>query len=493
MHPVAAWSRLPLRTQLTVAFTGLLVIGLALTGTVALTLLERSLVGQLDSQLRASTQALLREVSHGDLLGADDPGSSGGLPSDYYVVFQKPTGELSMTLAKRSTGDAPAIPSMTTSEVSARRGQGFTVGGQGSESHWRVLALNLTDRTGSVVGSVAIALPMDAAEATLRQMQLALAAIAVGVVLIGAIGGWWAVRRSLRPLRRIEDTAATIAAGDLSRRVPAEPPSTEVGRLSIALNTMLGQIEQAFAVRAASEERMRRFVADASHELRTPLATIRGYGELYRMGALPPEEQAAAMRRIEDSARRMGSLVEDLLHLARLDENRPMRHDEVDLAVLAADAVADLRALDPARPVRLEPLTEGGTTAGALATGDEERLRQVVANLIGNVAQHTPAGTPAEIAVGRADGSVVLEVRDHGPGISAEHAERVFERFYRVDAARGRESGGAGLGMAIVAAIVEAHGGQVVLRGTTGGGTTVRVTLPTAPDASPGETEAPLP
>jgi two-component system OmpR family sensor kinase len=317
-------------------------------------------------------------------------------------------------------------------------------------------------------------------------MRLALVVIGVTVVGVGALAGRWGVRRSLRPLRQIEDTAAAIAAGDLTRRVPDAPAGTEVGRLSAALNTMLSQIEQAFAVRAASEERMRRFVADASHELRTPLATIRGYGELYRMGALTdPEDLPRTMRRIEDSATRMGTLVQDLLHLARLGEGRPLAQDDVDLSVLVADAGADLRALDPTRPVRLVPLTDGGTTAGAITVGDESRLRQVLANLVGNVVQHTPAASPVELAVGREDGSAVLEVRDHGPGISPEHASRVFERFYRVDQARGRDSGGAGLGMAIVAAIVGAHQGHVQLGPTPGGGTTIRIALPAAPAPAP--------
>jgi two-component system OmpR family sensor kinase len=245
---------------------------------------------------------------------------------------------------------------------------------------------------------------------------------------------------------------------------------------------MLGQLEQSFAERAASQERMRRFVADAGHELRTPLATIRGYGELYRIGAVTgAEDVRATFRRIEDAASRMGVLVEDLMHLARLDEGRPQAHEPVDLAVLAADALEDLRALDPGRPVALVGLGADGTAAGTVVRGDEGRLRQVLANLVGNVVEHTPAGTPAEIAVGQ-DGEARLEVRDHGPGIPAEHADRVFERFYRVDAARSRESGGAGLGMAIVAAIVAAHHGRVDLTTTPGGGTTVRVTLPLLSD-----------
>lgn len=474
----SGWFRLPLRTQLTVAFTGLLVIGLVLTGVVALTLLQRSLIGQLDDQLSAAGTNVANEALNGGAIAREER-SEGGLPSDYQVVLFDSDGSRVATWGADNKQDTPALTTLTKAAVAAHGSEPFTVESAAGPSRWRVLAMPVT-WNGQVVGAAAVALPLEHAEQTLHQMVGALIVIAVLVVLVGAVGGWWVVRSSLRPLRRIEDTAAAIAEGDLSRRVPPEPPTTEVGRLSGALNVMLGQIEQAFAARTASEERMRRFVADASHELRTPLATIRGYGELYRMGALPPEEHAATMQRIEDSARRMGALVEDLLHLARLDENRPMRHDEIDLVVLAADAVADLHALDPDRPVRLVPLREGGTTAGAVVRGDEARLRQVVANLIGNVAQHTAPGTPAELAVGRVGEHCVLEVRDHGPGISPEHADRVFERFYRVDAARGRESGGAGLGMAIVAAIVEAHGGRVALDVTPGGGTTVRVTLEAA-------------
>ena len=329
------------------------------------------------------------------------------------------------------------------------------------------------------------------------------------------------MRRALRPLREIESTAAAIAAGDLSRRVPTAPASTEVGRLGDALNGMLAQIEEAFDARTQSEARMRRFVADASHELRTPLAAVRGYAELYRMGALTtPEQVTDTMRRIEGSSTRMGSLVEDLLALARLDEGRQARVGPVDLTVLAADAVSDLRALDPQRPVRL--VTLGATAGPCVVQGDEARLRQVLANLVGNAVRHTPPGTPVEIAVGPGRrgpgvmdgtdgtgstggsggsggsgavdvtggpaGTAVLEVRDHGPGIPPEHAERVFERFYRVDPSRTRDSGGSGLGMAIVAAIVESHGGTATVLQTPGGGATIRVELPTS---GPGARSAP--
>ena len=478
------WAWIPLRTRLTALFAVLLVVGLVLTGVTALTLLQRSLVAQLDDQL-ATIAPLVVQQTAGRMDMQEHRERE--LPSDYQVVLSTTTGEV---VRRRSgtttTGSADAdIPALTVQDVVDLEGSGFTVGSTSGDVRWRVLALPLQQPGGTLVGSVAVALPLTSAEATLGQMRTAIAAIGLTVVALGAVAGSWGVRRSLRPLREIEATAAAIAAGDLGRRVPEAPIGTEVGHLAAALNGMLAQIEQAFADRSASERRMRQFVADASHELRTPLATIRGYGELYRMGALTTTEDVdRTVRRMEDSATRMGSLVEDLLHLARLDEARPQERRPVDLVVLACDATADLRVLDPTRTVRLVPVAPGGTMAGAVALGDENRLRQVLANLIGNVVTHTPAGSPVELAVGRLhpqSPSAVLEVRDHGPGIPSEHAPRVFERFYRADASRGRSSGGAGLGMAIVAAIVDAHGGTVELAATPGGGTTVRVVLPTAP------------
>jgi two-component system OmpR family sensor kinase len=309
----------------------------------------------------------------------------------------------------------------------------------------------------------------------------------MGIVLLGGLTAWVLVERSLRSLRSVEHTAAQIAAGDLTQRVPEAPAGTEMGSLAASLNAMLTQIERAFAAQEASEVRMRQFVSDASHELRTPVATIRGYGELYRMGALDTTDKVDdTMSRIEDAARRMGTLVNDLLVLARLDEGRPVAREDVDLAALARDSVQDLHALDPTREVTVVPLGDGDVDApGKLVVeGDTDRLRQVLTNLIGTVVRHTPAGTPAEIALGvpddpASDGAAVLEVRDHGPGLTEEQSRRIFERFYRADSSRTRESGGgSGLGMAIVAAIVGTHGGHVEVAQTPGGGLTVRLTLP---------------
>jgi len=323
--------------------------------------------------------------------------------------------------------------------------------------------------------------PLRGVDTTVQRMLGFTALIGLGVIASCAILGWYGVRRAFRPLTQIEDTAAAIAAGDLTRRIPEPAAKDEVTSLSHSLNAMLAQIEQSFAVREASEERMRQFVADASHELRTPLAAVRGYAELFRQGAVTrPEDVAGTMRRIEDEAIRMGGLVDDLLLLTRLDIRRPLERGPVDLTVLAADAVQDARALDPTRHVRLLGLS--GDIEPTPIDGDEARLRQVVTNLVGNAVNHTPAGTDVEIAVGvDGAGRARLEVRDHGEGVDPVRARKVFERFYRADPSRGRGNGGGnGLGLAIVAAIVGAHDGRVGVAATPGGGATFVVDLPTA-------------
>ncbi len=466
----ARGAAVPLSVRLVALITVLVAAGLVLAGVTSATLLERSLVDQIDEKLTTEGAELAGEQVTALYNGFTAPGG----PSDYYVMLQ--TGDRPQGWGWRSTLErfgTPQVPALTGEQAAARQAQPFTVASDHAGSRWRVVAYPIPG------GSVVIALPLAGVRETAERMVAVLLLSGIGIVLLGALAAGFAVRRSLRPLTQIEDTAAAIAAGDLSQRVPSLPESTEVGRLAAALNGMLAQIETAFDVRTASEARMRRFVADASHELRTPLAAIRGYAELHRMGALATDEQVEdTMRRIEGSATRMGTLVEDLLTLARLDEGRPTAHAPVDLTVLAADAVSDLRALDPQRPARLVPLTDGAPSGPAVVEGDDARLRQVMANLVGNVARHTPPGTPAEVAVGVVDGTGVVEVRDHGPGIDPQHAARVFERFYRVDASRARESGGTGLGLAIVAAIVTAHHGTVSLAETPGGGTTVRVALP---------------
>jgi two-component system OmpR family sensor kinase len=320
--------------------------------------------------------------------------------------------------------------------------------------------------------------------------RLIVTELLVGAAVLTLLGGlgYLAVRTSLRPLEDVESAAGEIAAGDLSRRVPRSDPRTEVGRLSGAFNAMVDQIETAFrerqaseAAAVASEERMRRFVADASHELRTPLTSIRGFAELYRQGAIrETAELDRMMRRVEDEASRMGLLVEDLLLLARLDQARPLRSEPVDLLDVVTDAAHDARVLAPDRQVDLD--VRGGEAPVVL--GDDARLRQVVTNLVSNALTHTPAGSPVAVTLETAPGvdgdpgSVRVGVHDQGPGLSDEEQERVFERFYRADPSRTRAAGGSGLGLSIVAALVAAHGGRVTVQSEPGRGSAFLVDLP---------------
>ncbi|MFF3065901.1 sensor histidine kinase [Oerskovia sp. NPDC057915] len=486
--PTKDWgwfARIPLRTRLVAIIMLLLAAGLGVAAVATSVFVSNYLVRQVDDQLKATATDV-----------ATDPESQFSqnavrLPTDYYILYRWSNG-VSQPLSFPRTAlryGVPDIPALSLDEVKRIDGP-FTVPPQQNgllvptdPTQWRVMPLLGPD------GSTAfVALPLAGIHDTVRFLGWTLAISAVVIALVGGAVAFLAVQGALRPLREIEEAAADIAGGDLTRRIRPAPPSTEVGSLAASLNMMLNHIERAFAASEASEARMRRFVSDASHELRTPLATVRGYGELYRMGALTtPEQMDDTMRRIEDSASRMGTLVNDLLALARLDEGRPIRHEPVNLAALARDSAGDLHALDPTREVRLVGLSgaSGDAPRDLTVIGDEDRLRQVLANLIGNVSQHTPAGTPVEIALGAqaAEGGGppvgVLEVRDHGPGITPEQAAHVFERFYRADSSRNRASGGSGLGMAIVAAIVGAHHGHISVAPTQGGGLTVHVELPT--------------
>jgi two-component system OmpR family sensor kinase len=336
------------------------------------------------------------------------------------------------------------------------------------------------------VGQVIVALPLDQLERTLHhqaRVDLEVTTLAlIGVVLLG----WWLIRLSLRPLEEMEKTAAAIAEGDLALRVPGDVEPTEVGRLARTLNVMLTRIQDAFAARDAterqlrqSEERLRRFVADASHELRTPVAAVGAYAELFERGAATrPEDLARVLAGIRSETARMGELVEDLLLLARLDEGRPLEQQPVELVGLVAEAVSAAGAVGPDWPVRLE----ANHTVEVI--GDAARLRQVVDNLLANVRAHTPSGTATVVRVGAREGSGVIEVSDNGPGLPVDTEGRVFERFYRADPSRSRQNGGAGLGLAIVAAIVAAHGGTVAASTTPGGGATFTLWLPAVPRPS---------
>jgi two-component system OmpR family sensor kinase len=341
-------------------------------------------------------------------------------------------------------------------------------------SQWRVRAAWLPDRQGILV----LGLPMTQFQEMSDRLVRVEVIATVGVMLVVALVVLRVIRVGMRPLDDIAEVASAIGHGDLSRRVRPARPNTEIGRLSGALNTMLVQIQTAFAQRQASEERLRRFVADASHELNTPIATIRGYAELFRHGAdSRPDDLALAMRRIESEATRMGQLVNELLTLVKLDEGRPLERERVDLARLATEAVADSLAIGPDHPLAVE------VTGEVVVSGDDARLRQLLTNLLSNVRRHTPAGTRTVVRVTGTGEEVSVEVADDGPGMTVEDCERVFERFYRTATTRSRQRSGSGLGLAIVASIAAAHGGTAAVTSTAGVGTTFTVRLPVPPPA----------
>jgi two-component system OmpR family sensor kinase len=470
----AVWSRTPLRLKLVATLVALVTAALGVAGFATAAALRSYLFQRVDSQLAGTAHFYEEDHDRGP-----DRGGGGGPPSQYYHRLTDSTGAVE-EVSQLAAGQAgPRLPAISPDDDRLQRA--FTVGSTAGDAKWRVLAVS---RPGGGVATVA----RDVTDETNTVNRLVSVEVVIGLTVVLLLGGIGSVlvRRNLRPLVEVETTAAAIAAGDLSRRVPESDERTEVGRLAAALNTMLHQIESAFRVREASEvaarkseERMRRFVTDASHELRTPLTSIRGFAELYRQGAASsPDDLARLMRRIEDEGARMGLLVDDLLLLARLDQERPLARDVVDLVPIAVDAVHDARAVDPARPVTLD--VPGGVAF--VVVGDEYRLRQVLGNLVGNALKHTPAGTPVRVGLSLRDGATaVLEVADEGPGLAGADAERVFERFYRADPSRVRTEGGAGLGLAIVAALAAAHGGSVEVETSPGEGATFRVVLPLAP------------
>jgi two-component system OmpR family sensor kinase len=440
-----------------------------------------------DQQARAAVGALSQALDSAGLTpppgDGDDfrghrpgPGAAGGgrtplvnLPPGTYGQRRAASGKVIGARqikysASESLPPAPEIPAA----VPLHRL--ITVGSIGSSGlHYRVYAQRDPEDTGITVAAV----PLTDVEQTLHRLLIVEILVIAGVLGALGVSAFFVVKLGLRPLDRIERDADQIAAGTMSHRVSPATTKTEVGRLGLALNAMLDRLEQAFQARTASEERLRRFLADASHELRTPLASIRGYAELFRMGATSePGETETAMRRIEEESKRMGVLVEDLLTLARLDEQPERERSSVDLAALARDAVQDALATAPERDISLSSPEQ------ALISGDPMQLRQVFANLLRNALVHTPAGTAIEVTVRPAGDVMELTVRDHGSGIPAQARERLFERFWRDAAGRERGKAGAGLGLAIVHGVVAAHHGRITVEDAPGGGAAFVVRLP---------------
>jgi two-component system OmpR family sensor kinase len=483
LRPTSVWRRTPLWLRLITTVLALSIVALTVMGIIGARLLRGYLVDRVDDQLAAAARAV--EIRNGQVVLGD------GTPTLYHFEIQGVTGTVQDVVPSMvSTGPPPDLPAITPDEARERRGAPFTAPAIRGNGSWRAMALVLSTSERDV-GTLLVATSLHDVDATVHRLSR-INLLVGGAVIAGlALAGYTMVRTALRPLTKIEQTAAAIAGGDLSRRVDDDDPNTEVGRLGLALNTMLEQIETAFLARQASEatarrseQKMRRFVADASHELRTPLTSIRGFAELHRQGAVTdPTEVSRLLNRIEDEAKRMGLLVDDLLLLARLDQQRPFEHGPVDLRTLAIDAVEAARATAPDRDIRLDlPMDDDDADGGLVVAGDEPRLRQVLSNLLDNALAYSPADAPITVLGGRTrrDGRELafVQVRDRGPGMIPEQAERVFERFYRTDRARSRALGGTGLGLSIVAAITAAHGGTVELDTAPGEGATFRVLLP---------------
>lgn len=473
-----------LRARLLAGLLALAAVGLMVLGGVTYAEQRSFLLQQKDKQARSAAPLVERQL---DLSGINVPGSGGpgdrfggpdggfgpgrggeteNLPPGTYGERRdasgKPLGHVVLSYGQRALA-SPRLPRKLP------LGKLVTVSSSSNELRYRAVSFITHDQPGTTV----IAIPLREADQTLDRLLLVEAIVIAAVLAALALLSWFLVGLGLRPLDRMARTAGQIAGGELSQRVTPATERTEVGRLGLALNAMLGRLEGAFAERQASEDRLRRFLADASHELRTPLVSIRGYAELFRIGAARDEaEVAKAMARIEQEAARMGVLVEDLLALARLDEVREPVRERVDIGQLARDAVDDAGAAAPERPLELDVDGE------PVVAGDPDQLRQVLANLLRNALTHTPPGTPVEVTVVGGEHDVCLEVRDHGPGLPSSEPDLLFERFWRADAGRARGRAGAGLGLAIVAAIVTAHGGDARAANAEGGGASFTVRLP---------------
>ncbi|MEQ4717442.1 HAMP domain-containing sensor histidine kinase [Nonomuraea sp. B19D2] len=465
---------LPLRIKLIASMLALLGFGLTFIGLVSVSVLHGYLMDRVDSQLTLLSARMVKKVRsdwRNDRETSDRPIL---IESDAIALVKEPGGQFVPMLTDRDV-DVKPKPVLSPSPGA----DPYTTRAISGTGEWRVLESTVQRRT------LVVAVDMEEVDAITRRLVLIELLGGGGILLLLAVVGITIVRRSMRPLGQIERTAEAIAGGELGRRVPDADPRTEVGRLARSLNGMLAQIEAAFTARSASEaaarrseDRMRQFVGDASHELRTPLTSIRGFAEYARQN--PGADPAELMQRVEKAAGRMSLLVDDLLLLARVDQQRPLKMRPVDMLALAADAVQDARILAPDRIIKLDVV--GG--AALIVSGDEVRLRQVISNLVTNAIIHTEPGSPIIVRAGAGADTFFLEVVDQGPGLTPEQVEHVFERFYRADSARSRrrsgEDRGSGLGLAIVQALVRAHGGTVTLDSSPAAGSTFRVELPLA-------------
>jgi two-component system, OmpR family, sensor kinase len=469
-----------LRARLLVAMLLVTTAGLLVADVATYRYLASFLYDRIDTQLVAAAGFAPRMLEGPGFAGGEPPGDAGGPGgfSSLYVGLLDANGTVIQHRTIVPLGEASPSPPVLPSGLAGSTGgdttrELLTVDSRDGTLRYRVVATPVTYGSASSQGTLVTAVPLTEVLGTLNRLVMIELLVTAGVLAMLVGMCWWLVRLGLRPLQRMGAAADAIAAGDLSGRVEPATARTEVGRLGLALNAMLERIEVAFAERRASEERLRRFVADASHELRTPLTSVRGYAELFRRGAADrPGDLERAMSSIEVEGARMADLVDELALLARLDQGRALALEDADLVAVAAAVVETARVVHPDRPIDLD------TPASLAASVDRPRVRQILDNLIANAAEHTPEASPVHVRVRKDGADALLEVEDEGEGIPDEHAGRVFERFYRVDPSRSRGTGGSGLGLSIVAALAEAHGGSATYEPAESGGARFRVRLP---------------
>jgi two-component system OmpR family sensor kinase len=488
MNTLRTWS---LRSRLTLGIILLTAFGFILSSLVAKQALEGYLVGQVDNQLTTLTKSSLPIIASAGIAqeekqenfqhrqegrGGEEPrprNPFSRIPTATSITVLDIDGNVTGTLGGdlNSVRAADYLSGLSLQEILQERGRPFTV--KGNDQSFRAVAVALPDNSGSIVAAQSLR----ELDRTIGQLGFFFSLIGLLLLTLIAIAARIVIRIGMRPLEDVEVTAEQIAGGDLSARMPAANPTTEVGRLVTSLNSMLARIESSFTARKESEDKLRRFVADASHELRTPLTAIRGFSELYRQGAVTGEDATRELLgRIEDESKRMGSLIEDLLLLARLDQSREMAMKPVDLIEVVESAVISARAAGPTHLVRFNKPSDE-----IFALGDEPRIHQVVANLLANARAHTPVGTDIEVAISQGEDGIRISVSDNGPGMSLDDQKKIFERFYRADTSRTRVDGeGSGLGLSIVDAVMKGHNGSVTVVSEPGKGATFTLFFPVA-------------
>ena len=472
--PLSLWS---LRNRLILAAVVLTALAISASDFAANTALRSYLISQVDQQLLDISGGSLTRL---DRAGIEEENSDEnespfrefrplrGVPTSASVTLLDVDGNLIGRVGGDLSKEQIAVVGMSIAEVQKKGNKPFTIKGEDGQPDVRAVAQVLPTGLGSVI----VANSLAEVDRTLKRLGFFFLILGLLALLAIALVSRWIIAISLKPLEAVEETAEAIAAGDLSARLPAAKPDTEVGRLTTSLNTMLGRIEESFAARVNSESKLRRFVADASHELRTPLTAIRGFAELHRQGAVVGEEKTKELvGRIEKESIRMSSLVEDLLLLARLDQSREMAQDPVDLNLLLTEAVASAKAAGPNHPIEVSL-----PSAEVFVLGDSQRIHQVVANLLANARTHTPEGSLIKVSLEQGVAETIISVSDNGPGLSESDQERIFERFFRADPSRARTSGeGSGLGLSIVDAVMKAHGGYVSVQSKLGEGATFKL------------------